>query len=137
MTAYTIRALHQGRAASDPLVVPGPWDAASARVLADAGPHRRARHPERRDRRFARLGGRLDPPDAMFVAVTRIVRAVPVPVSADIQGGYGFAPGSWSGGAWRRAPSAAIWRTPRSAPRSRTLSGTRIGWWNEVPVSRW
>ena len=61
MTASTIRALHQGRAASDPLVVPGPWDAASARVLADAGPHPRARHPERRDLRFARLGGRLDP----------------------------------------------------------------------------
>ena len=60
MTASTIRALHQGRAASDPLVVPGPWDAASARVLADAGFPALATQSAG-DRRFARLGGRLDP----------------------------------------------------------------------------
>ena len=60
MTASTFRALHQDRAAGDPLVLPGPWDAASARVLADAG-YPRARHPERRGRRLARLDGRLDP----------------------------------------------------------------------------
>lgn len=35
--AATLRALHHGRRASDPLVLPGPWDAASARVFAEAG----------------------------------------------------------------------------------------------------
>jgi 2-methylisocitrate lyase-like PEP mutase family enzyme len=32
------------------------------------------------------------PPDEMFAAVARIARAVPVPVSADIEGGYGLPP---------------------------------------------
>jgi 2-methylisocitrate lyase-like PEP mutase family enzyme len=32
------------------------------------------------------------PADEMFAAVTRIVRAVDVPVSADVEGGYGLAP---------------------------------------------
>ena len=35
--AALLRSLHHGRAAGDPLVLPGPWDAASARVFADAG----------------------------------------------------------------------------------------------------
>jgi 2-methylisocitrate lyase-like PEP mutase family enzyme len=35
--AEVLRALHQGRAAEDPLVLPGPWDAASAAVFAEAG----------------------------------------------------------------------------------------------------
>lgn len=35
--ADVLRALHLGREAGDPLVLPGPWDAASARVFADAG----------------------------------------------------------------------------------------------------
>ncbi|GIF62479.1 hypothetical protein Ais01nite_05140 [Asanoa ishikariensis] len=53
MTAATFRALHHGRAAGDPLVLPGPWDAASARVFAEAGFPALA-IPERRDRRVAR-----------------------------------------------------------------------------------
>ncbi|MYW08771.1 isocitrate lyase/phosphoenolpyruvate mutase family protein, partial [Streptomyces sp. SID2563] len=35
MTASGLRALHHGRAPGDPLVLPGPWDAASARAFAD------------------------------------------------------------------------------------------------------
>lgn len=31
------RALHHSRVPGDPLVLPGPWDAVSARVFADAG----------------------------------------------------------------------------------------------------
>src|SRR5690349_16499599 len=37
MTVSAFRALHHGRAANDPLVLPTPWDAASAQVFADAG----------------------------------------------------------------------------------------------------
>ena len=35
--ADAFRALHHHRAPGDPLVLPGPWDAASARVFAEAG----------------------------------------------------------------------------------------------------
>ncbi len=38
MAAIAFRALHHGRAVDVPLVLPGPWDAAGARVFADAGP---------------------------------------------------------------------------------------------------
>ena len=91
MTASTFRALHQDRAAGDPLVLPGPWDAGSAQALADAG------YPALATPSMgvaASLGYQdgSTPPDEMFAAVARIVRAVSVPVSADIEGGYGLAP---------------------------------------------
>lgn len=35
--AAAFRALHHGRVPDDPLVLPGPWDAASARVCVEAG----------------------------------------------------------------------------------------------------
>lgn len=75
MTASTFRALHQGRAAGDPLVLPGPWDAASARVFADAGFPALATPSAG----IAASRGYEDgstPPDEMFAAVARIVRAV-------------------------------------------------------------
>lgn len=91
MTASALRALHHGRTPGDPLVLPGPWDAASARVFEDSG--------------FAALAtpsagvaaslGYEDgttPAAEMFAAVARIARAVSVPVSADIEAGYGLAP---------------------------------------------
>jgi 2-methylisocitrate lyase-like PEP mutase family enzyme len=37
MSAASFRALHQNRAAGDPLLLPGPWDVGSAQALADAG----------------------------------------------------------------------------------------------------
>jgi 2-methylisocitrate lyase-like PEP mutase family enzyme len=96
MTVSTFRALHQGRAAGDPLVLPGPWDAASARVFADAGFPALATPSAGV---AASLGYRdgSTPPEEMFAAVARIVRAVPVPVSADLEGGYGLAPGELVG----------------------------------------
>jgi 2-methylisocitrate lyase-like PEP mutase family enzyme len=85
------RALHRSRLPGDPLVLPGPWDAAAARVLEEAG--------------FAALAtpsagiaaslGYEDgatPADEMFAAVARIAGAVDVPVSADVEDGYGLAP---------------------------------------------
>jgi 2-methylisocitrate lyase-like PEP mutase family enzyme len=96
MTASTFRALHQGRAAGDPLVLPGPWDAASARVLADAGFPALATPSAGIAASLGYEDGST-PPDEMFAAVTRIVRAVSVPVSADIEDGYGLAPGELVG----------------------------------------
>ncbi|SCF05988.1 2-Methylisocitrate lyase, PEP mutase family [Micromonospora coriariae] len=91
MTASTFRALHHGRASGDPLVLPGPWDAASARALADAGFPALATPSAGIAASLGYEDGST-PPDEMFAAVARIVRAVSVPVSADIEGGYGLAP---------------------------------------------
>lgn len=87
----TFRALHHGRLPGEPLVLPGPWDAASARALEDAGFPALATPSAG----VAACLGYEDggtPVDEMFAAVARIVRAVDVPVSADLEGGYGLAP---------------------------------------------
>ncbi|MGW4463898.1 isocitrate lyase/PEP mutase family protein [Micromonospora sp. NPDC004704] len=96
MTASTFRALHQGRAAGDPLVLPGPWDAGSARILADAGFPALATPSAGIAASLGYEDGST-PPEEMFAAVARIVRAVDVPVSADLEGGYGLAPGELVG----------------------------------------
>ncbi|WP_433133856.1 isocitrate lyase/PEP mutase family protein [Micromonospora sp. CA-240977] len=90
MTAATFRALHHDRAAGDPLVLPGPWDAASAKVFADAGFPALATPSAGVAASLGYEDG-ATPPDEMFAAVARIVRAVSVPVSADVEGGYGLA----------------------------------------------
>ncbi|WP_217235114.1 isocitrate lyase/phosphoenolpyruvate mutase family protein [Streptomyces sp. AC555_RSS877] len=85
------RALHRGRVPGDPLVLPGPWDAASARALVEAGFPALAT-PSAGVAACLGYEDRATPADEMFAAVARIVRAVDVPVSADIEGGYGLAP---------------------------------------------
>ncbi|MEU0032533.1 MULTISPECIES: isocitrate lyase/phosphoenolpyruvate mutase family protein [unclassified Streptomyces] len=88
----TFRALHHGRAPGDPLVLPGPWDAVSARVCADAGFPALATPSAGVAASLGYADG-ATPADEMFAAVARIARAVDVPVSADVEGGYGLAPG--------------------------------------------
>ncbi|MGW1375344.1 isocitrate lyase/PEP mutase family protein [Streptomyces sp. NPDC002446] len=85
--AATLRALHHGPGL--PLVLPGPWDAASARVFADAGFPALAIPSAGVAAALGYQDGET-PPDEMFAAVTRIVRAVGVPVSADVEAGYGL-----------------------------------------------
>ncbi|MDQ1016861.1 isocitrate lyase/PEP mutase family protein [Streptomyces afghaniensis] len=89
--AEVFRALHQHRAPDDPLVLPGPWDAASARVFAEAGFPALATPSAGVAASLGYEDGQV-PADEMFAAVARIVRAVDVPVSADVEGGYGLAP---------------------------------------------
>ncbi|MFF5436991.1 isocitrate lyase/phosphoenolpyruvate mutase family protein [Streptomyces achromogenes] len=90
--AERFRALHRGRAPGDPLVLPGPWDAAAARVLAEAGFPALATPSAGVAASLGYADGST-PADEMFAAVARIARAVDVPVSADVEGGYGLAPG--------------------------------------------
>ncbi|MEU8782925.1 isocitrate lyase/phosphoenolpyruvate mutase family protein [Streptomyces sp. NPDC048637] len=87
MTAATLRALHHGP--DLPLVLPGPWDAASAKVFADAGFTALATPSAGVAASLGYEDG-ATPPDEMFAAVTRIVRAVDIPVSADVEAGYGL-----------------------------------------------
>ncbi|MEV0176697.1 isocitrate lyase/phosphoenolpyruvate mutase family protein [Streptomyces sp. NPDC050803] len=85
------RALHHGRVPGDPLVLPGPWDAASARVFAEAGFPALATPSAGVAASLGYRDGET-PADEMFAAVARIVRAVDMPVSADVEAGYGLAP---------------------------------------------
>ncbi|MFI6487513.1 isocitrate lyase/phosphoenolpyruvate mutase family protein [Streptomyces sp. NPDC050564] len=85
------RALHQGRLPGEPLVLPGPWDAASARAFADAGFPALATPSAGVAASLGYEDG-ATPAAEMFAAVARIVRVVDVPVSADVEDGYGLAP---------------------------------------------
>lgn len=91
MTVEVFRALHRHRTPGDPLVLPGPWDAASARALQEAGFPALATPSAGVAASLGYEDGGT-PADEMFAAVARIVRAVDVPVSADVEGGYGLAP---------------------------------------------
>nr|WSY52357.1 isocitrate lyase/phosphoenolpyruvate mutase family protein [Streptomyces sp. NBC_00886] len=90
-TVELFRSLHQRRLPGDPLVLPGPWDAASARVFVEAGFPALATPSAGVAASLGYEDG-ATPADEMFAAVARIVRAVDVPVSADVEGGYGLAP---------------------------------------------
>ncbi|MEI5006666.1 isocitrate lyase/phosphoenolpyruvate mutase family protein [Streptomyces sp. PmtA] len=89
MSVKDFRDLHHGRAPEDPLVLPGPWDAAGARVFADAGFPALATPSAGVAASLGYEDGQA-PADEMFAAVARIVRAVDVPVSADVEAGYGL-----------------------------------------------
>jgi 2-methylisocitrate lyase-like PEP mutase family enzyme len=88
--AQTLRALHHGRTPGDPLILPGPWDAASARVFADAGFPALATPSAGVSASLGYQDGEGTPPDEMFAAIRRITRAVDVPVTADVETGYGL-----------------------------------------------
>ncbi|MGW2325354.1 isocitrate lyase/PEP mutase family protein [Streptomyces sp. NPDC001700] len=87
--ARAFRAMHHGRDAEAPLVLPGPWDAGSARAFADAGFPALATPSAGVSASLGYQDGRI-PAEEMFAAVARIVRAVEVPVSADLESGYGL-----------------------------------------------
>jgi len=84
--AARLRAMHSG---PRPLVLPNVWDPVSARAFADAGFAALATSSSA----MAALLGYSDgatPADEMFDAIARITRSVDVPVTADVESGYGF-----------------------------------------------
>jgi 2-methylisocitrate lyase-like PEP mutase family enzyme len=88
--AAQLRALHH---ASEPLVLPNAWDAATARSVVDAGFGAVATTSSGVSAALGYADGEHTPPDEMFSAIRRITRVVPdVPVTADIESGYGLSP---------------------------------------------
>ena len=85
--AAAFRALHEG----EPFVIPNPWDVGSARVLEALG----ARALATTSSGFAYTLGRLDGGatlDEVVAHTSALVAATSLPVSVDLENGYGAAP---------------------------------------------
>ncbi|MGK5742525.1 isocitrate lyase/PEP mutase family protein [Micromonospora sp. URMC 103] len=87
--AAELRALHRP---GDPLVLPNVWDAASARAVAAAGFPAVATSSAAVAETLGHADGEATPPGEMIAAVARIARVVDVPVTADLERGYGLRP---------------------------------------------
>lgn len=84
--ARTFASLH---ISGSPLVLPNAWDVASARVVAAAGARAVATTSAGVAWAHGSADGNLLPRDSAVAAVAAIVRAVDVPVTADVEGGFG------------------------------------------------
>jgi 2-methylisocitrate lyase-like PEP mutase family enzyme len=87
MSAAALRALH---VPGDPLVLPNAWDAGTARLVERAGFPAIATTSSGVADALGYADGQETPPDEMLAAVARVARAVSVPVTADLEAGYGL-----------------------------------------------
>jgi 2-methylisocitrate lyase-like PEP mutase family enzyme len=87
--AAQLRALHHQR---QPVVLPNVWDCASASAFAEAGFPALATSSSAVAATLGYADGEQTPAGEMFAAIARITRSVQVPVTADIEAGYGMAP---------------------------------------------
>lgn len=87
--AHVFRALHSG---SGVLLLPNVWDVASARIVEECGFPAIASTSAGIAFSLGYPDGEKIPKEEMFAAVARIVRAVEVPVTADVEAGYGNRP---------------------------------------------
>lgn len=87
--ADRLRALHYG---DTPLVLPNVWDAASAKLAAEAGFPALATGSASVAETLGYADHEAAPPTEMFAAARRITGAVDVPVTVDIEAGYGLPP---------------------------------------------
>jgi 2-methylisocitrate lyase-like PEP mutase family enzyme len=84
--ALRLRAMHSG---PRPLVLPNVWDPVSARSFAEAGFAALATSSSAVAATLGYQDGQT-PADEMFAAIARIARSARVPVTADIETGYGL-----------------------------------------------
>ena len=87
--ATTLRALH---VPGTPLVLPNAWDAASARMVEEAGFPAVATSSFATSTILGYADGEQAPVDDVLTGTARIVRAVSVPVTIDFERGYGLPP---------------------------------------------
>ncbi len=87
-TASALRAMHAG---PRPLVLPNVWDPVSARAFADAGFGALATSSSAVAATLGYVDGET-PGAEMLAAVATIASSVSVPVTADVETGYGLAP---------------------------------------------
>jgi 2-methylisocitrate lyase-like PEP mutase family enzyme len=87
--ADALRRLHAG---SRPLVLPNAWDVASARLVVKAGFPVVATSSGAITATLGYEDNDSMPVDEAFAVIARITRSVPVPVTADVEGGYGLSP---------------------------------------------
>ncbi|ARP73044.1 isocitrate lyase/phosphoenolpyruvate mutase family protein [Streptomyces pluripotens] len=90
--AESFRRMHEREEPASPLIIPNVWDAFSARVFAGAGHTVLATSSAAVAAVLGYEDGGHTPVDEMFAAIARITRAVDVPVTADIEDGYGLSP---------------------------------------------
>jgi 2-methylisocitrate lyase-like PEP mutase family enzyme len=87
--AERLRSLHHEPGV---LVLPNAWDVASARALEDAGFPALATTSAGLVESLGHRDGEHAPVEEVLAAVARICHAVTVPVTADLEGGYGLDP---------------------------------------------
>jgi 2-methylisocitrate lyase-like PEP mutase family enzyme len=87
MIAAALRALH---VPGEPLVLPNVWDAGTARLVERAGFPAVATTSSGAADALGYADREQTPPEEMLAAVARIARAVTVPVTADMEAGYGL-----------------------------------------------
>ncbi|HEV3375770.1 MAG TPA: isocitrate lyase/phosphoenolpyruvate mutase family protein [Thermoleophilaceae bacterium] len=87
--ARRLRELHRP---GDPVVLPNAWDPPSARRLAATGAAALATTSVGVAEALGYEDGERTPPAAMLAAVGRIAAAVDLPLTADLEAGYGLAP---------------------------------------------
>jgi 2-methylisocitrate lyase-like PEP mutase family enzyme len=83
----TLRALHKP---GQPLVLPNAWDAGTAKLVAAAGFPAVATSSAAVANSLGYEDNEQAPVEEMFAAAARIVRAVTVPVTVDVESGYGL-----------------------------------------------
>jgi 2-methylisocitrate lyase-like PEP mutase family enzyme len=84
--ATAFRSLHSGR---EILLLPNVWDVASARIVEEAGFKAVATSSAGVAFSLGYPDGQVIPRDEMLAVIGRIAKAVKVPVTADVESGYG------------------------------------------------
>ena len=87
--AAALRVLHTGKQI---LLLPNAWDVASARIIEESGFKAVATSSAGVAFSLGYPDGQVIPRDEMLAAIARIVNAVKVPVTADVESGYGKTP---------------------------------------------
>jgi 2-methylisocitrate lyase-like PEP mutase family enzyme len=98
-----LRALHEG----DPFLIPNPWDAGTAKLLAGLGFKALATTSAGLCFRLGRTDKRLTL-DEVTAHITELDQATDLPVSADLENGYGPAPADAATAITRAAEAGAV-----------------------------